>query len=33
MAFFGLFGKEKKEVNNVEEDDEEWEKLMSAIEE
>lgn len=30
---FLYYNKERKEVNNVEEDDEEWLKLMSAIEE
>ena len=29
---FLYYNKERKEVNNVEEDDEEWLKLMSAIE-
>ena len=30
---FLYYNKDRKEVNNVEEEDEEWEKLMSAIEE
>lgn len=30
---FLYYNKDRKEVNNVEEDDEEWLKLMSAIEE
>lgn len=30
---FLYYNNKRKEVNNVEEDDEEWEKLMSAIEE